>query len=74
MLAPVQSLFDQSTLTDRAERLVKAASVLSDPKRGWFAGLYEHNGKPNTAVSANTNAVVLESLAYTQRGPLLAPR
>ncbi|MBS0245556.1 MAG: TldD/PmbA family protein [Proteobacteria bacterium] len=25
MLAPVQSLFDQSTLTDRAERLVKAA-------------------------------------------------
>ena len=57
--------------TPYTQKLVDTAAGLNDPQRGWFAGRYEEGGQPNTAVNANTNAVVLESLAYTARGPLL---
>lgn len=40
-----------------------------DPARGWFAGLYERGG-PNRALTANTNAVVLEAILFRRRGPL----
>jgi hypothetical protein len=55
-------------------KLVDAVAALNDPARGWYAGLYESGARPNKAVSANTNAVVLESLAYVARGPLLRIR
>ena len=60
--------------TPYTQKLVEATAGLSEPQRGWFAGRYEEGGQPNTAVNANTNAVVLESLAYTARGPLLQYR
>jgi hypothetical protein len=60
--------------TDYTQQLVQAVAPLNDPKRGWFAGRYEQDGQPNAAVAANTNAVVLESLAFIQRGALLGPR
>jgi hypothetical protein len=42
-----------------------------DPERGWFAGVYE-DGTPNRALSANTNAVILETVLFLRRGPLHA--
>ena len=53
---------------DYTSRLEKALAGLSDPSKGWFAGRYERNGKENRALTANTNAIVLESLCYLQNG------
>ena len=60
--------------TDYTARLVEKAATLHDPARGWYAGLYEEGGAPNKALTANTNAVVLESLAYIARGRALQVR
>lgn len=54
--------------TEYTGQLVARVATLNDPARGWYAGLYEEGAKPNKALCANTNAVVLESLAYIARG------
>jgi hypothetical protein len=54
--------------SDYTRRLVAGVVALNEPQRGWYAGLYERTGQPNKALTANTNAVVLESLAYIQEG------
>jgi hypothetical protein len=38
--------------------------------RGWPEGIYERNKEVNTSITANTNAVVLEALAFRMLGPL----
>jgi Protein of unknown function (DUF3131) len=60
--------------TEYTARLVERVAGLNDPARGWYAGLYEEGGQTNEALAANTNAVVLESLAYLRRGRLLQYR
>lgn len=60
--------------TEYTTRLVTAVSDLADPQRGWFAGRYEKSGEANRAITCNTNAVVLESLAYVAGGRLLQLR
>lgn len=57
--------------TEYSALMLKAIKTLNEPNKGWYAGLYEQNAKPNKAITANTNAVVLESLAYIQYGKLL---
>jgi len=54
-----------------AGELLERAAALNDPERGFFAGVYDADGKTNTALSANTNGLILESLWYETRGPLL---
>lgn len=54
-----------------ATTLRTAVADAYDPERGWFAGIYERGG-PNRSVSANTNAVILESILYSRRGKLHA--
>ena len=61
-------LFD----TEYTKELADAVMPLQDPKKGWYSGRYEASGKPNKALTANTNAVVLESLAYRRFGKLVA--
>lgn len=56
--------------TAYTERLVVIVSTLNDPAKGWYAGRYEQDLRPNRSINANTNAVVLESLAFIVRGPL----
>ena len=51
------------------ERLLAAAAGLVAPGQGLFAGRYDDTGEPNRVLSLNTNAVVLEALAYRVRGP-----
>jgi hypothetical protein len=52
-------------------RLIDAVADLHDEDKGWYAGRYEADGSANRALTANTNAVVLESLAYIAQGRLL---
>jgi Protein of unknown function (DUF3131) len=57
--------------SEYSEALLKEVSSLHDPQRGWYGGRYEASGETNEALSANTNAVVLESLAFIQNGSLI---
>jgi hypothetical protein len=47
------------------------AATLTDPERGWYSGVYEVSGEPNKALTANTNGIILETLAYKQSGKLM---
>ncbi len=60
--------------TEYSGQLINAAASLYNPAKGWYAGLYEEGGVPNKSVNINTNAVVLESLAYIAHGKLLSYR
>jgi hypothetical protein len=51
------------------DRLLAAAAELVAPGEGLYAGRYDATGAVNRALSLNTNAVVLEALAYRVRGP-----
>ena len=57
--------------TPYTRKLIVRVASAHDRSRGWYAGIYEENGQANTAVTADTNAIVLESLAYRQAGRLL---
>jgi hypothetical protein len=53
---------------DYTARFEGVLDGLYDPAKGWFAGRYERDGKQNRALTANTNAIMLESLCYLQNG------
>ena len=55
---------------DYTAQLVARVAGLQEAGKGWYGGLYEEGGQPNKALAANTNAVVLESLAFIAHGPL----
>lgn len=52
-------------------KLVAVVQSANNPEKGWYAGVYEKSGQPNTVLNANTNALILESLAYIEKGRLL---
>ena len=58
--------------TEYTAKLHAVARELKHDKKGFYAGLYEKNQLPNKALTANTNAIVLESLHFKQFGPFLA--
>jgi Protein of unknown function (DUF3131) len=60
--------------TPYTRQLIDGVADLNDPERGWFAGRYEATGKANKSVNGNTNAVILESLAYIRKGSLVRYR
>jgi hypothetical protein len=57
--------------TPYTEDLLQQVFPLNDPARGWYAGRFEADKRTNGAVTANANAVILESLHYRMNGPLL---
>jgi hypothetical protein len=59
--------------TPYTTQLIEMLSAVNDPQRGWYAGVYEADKSVNKVLTANTNAVVLESLSYIARGRLLGP-
>jgi Protein of unknown function (DUF3131) len=58
--------------TPYSQKLVDAVKHLYDPKKGWYSGYYEVLKKTNEALSANTNAIILETLCFKKFGRLLA--
>lgn len=61
------ALFD----TPYTEKLVAAVTPLATPDRGWQEGIYEATGKPDTAITANTNSMILAAIAFRSAGPLV---
>jgi hypothetical protein len=57
---------------DYPDKLREGVKGLFDPERGWYSGRYEKGGAPNKVVTANTNGIVLETLWYRARGPLMS--
>lgn len=51
--------------------LLNNIKTLYDKDRGWYSGLYEKAQVPNKAITANTNAVILEALCFLQHGRLV---
>ncbi|MEZ4364567.1 MAG: DUF3131 domain-containing protein [Kofleriaceae bacterium] len=43
-----------------------------DPEKGWYSGVFEGPLGYNTAVTANTNGIILEAMMYKLYGPLNA--
>jgi Protein of unknown function (DUF3131) len=43
-----------------------------DPDKGWYSGVFEGMLGYNTAITANTNGIILEALMYKMFGPLNA--
>ncbi|MFI3245720.1 MAG: DUF3131 domain-containing protein [Ferrimonas sp.] len=56
---------------DYSQQLLAAVNTLYDPQQGWYSGQYETLNRPNQAITANTNGIILESLLYIQQGQLL---
>ena len=58
--------------TPYTETLLKSIKNNFDADKGWYAGFYEESGKSNKALTANTNAIILESLRYIKLGPMVS--
>ncbi|HHB52473.1 MAG TPA: DUF3131 domain-containing protein [Saprospiraceae bacterium] len=52
-------------------KLHNALEGLYNKEKGWYAGRYDKSNKLNKALTANTNAVILECINYKMKGPLL---
>ncbi len=57
--------------TPYTEKLKQYIENNFDPDKGWYSGIYEKDGSINTAITANSNAIILEALQYKVNGPLL---
>lgn len=57
--------------TDYTRQLVRSIRDLAVEGKGWQEGRYEIDQTTNTSITANTNAIILESLAYRVVGALL---
>ncbi|SLN61940.1 hypothetical protein PSA7680_03269 [Pseudoruegeria aquimaris] len=56
-----------------AEQVKSEVMAKTATPSGWLAGIYESDSRPNTALTLNTNAVILEALHYKMFGPLVPP-
>ncbi len=45
---------------------------LRDEEKGYYSGWYEKLDEPNTAITANVNGIILQSLHYKKNGKLVA--
>ena len=57
--------------TPYTEALFQRINSNFDSGKGWYAGIYEESGEKNKALTANTNAIILESLRYIKFGPII---
>jgi hypothetical protein len=55
------------------QRLMESVQWLHDPDRGWYEGRREQGGAPVANITLATNAAVLESLLFRERGALWRP-
>lgn len=58
--------------TDYTGKLVQALAGLKTAA-GWQTGIFEKDGKADTAITANTNAGILLAMHFRSLGPLLHP-
>lgn len=63
--------WDALFATDYTSELIDAIVPIENKERGWPEGIYENSGEVNGSYTANTNAVVLASIAFRAHGPLM---
>lgn len=56
---------------DYPDRLLASVDAVVEPEQGLYAGIYESDGTVNRVLTANTNGIALELLAYRVQGPWL---
>lgn len=66
--------WDALYATDYTAALMAQIRRTASENDGWYSGLYEADGRLNEVATANTNAIILETLQYKANGPLLAAR
>lgn len=66
--------WDALYATDYTARLMKHVAQTQTEAMGFASGVYENNGRINSVTTANTNAIILETLQYKANGPLLTAR
>tara|TARA_R110002096_G_scaffold57509_2_gene145775 strand:- start:1003 stop:2340 length:1338 start_codon:yes stop_codon:yes gene_type:complete len=66
--------WDALYATDYTARLMKHVAQTQTEKMGFASGVYESDGRINNVTTANTNAIILETLQYKANGPLLTAR
>jgi hypothetical protein len=54
------------------QQLIDAIGDNFDPEKGWYSGIYEETGEPNKAITANTNGIILEAIAFARFGKLVS--
>jgi len=59
--------------TAYTKKMLDFSVTLNDPNSGWLEGYYELTKNTNDAETANTNAIILESIAFRSSGPILHP-
>jgi len=57
--------------TEYTHKLISRLHTVHDVNRGWYSGIYELSDQTNAIITANTNGIILEALAFRQLGPLL---
>lgn len=69
-LVSTRAAFGMWSLWDTrySDLLIRAVAPLHDNEKGWFEGRYEKSGAYETAISATTNALVLQALHYKLTG------
>jgi len=60
--------------TDYTDLLMEHVLKTKTDKNGFASGVYEADGRVNAVATANTNAIILETLQYKANGPLLTAR
>ncbi|WP_189639772.1 DUF3131 domain-containing protein [Paramylibacter ulvae] len=57
--------------TQYTNALVKHVERTKNAEIGWYSGVYESDGTVNKIATANTNAIILQSIYYKEFGPLI---
>ena len=52
--------------------LMEKVIPLRDEDKGFYSGWYELLDEPNTAITANVNGIILQTLHYKKHGKLVA--
>ena len=54
-----------------SQALIAAVESAYDPEAGWYSGVYENGAGYNTAITANTNGVIMTGILHKKYGSLL---
>jgi hypothetical protein len=66
--------WDAIYATEYTSELMDHIAITKTDENGYASGVYEADGRVNDITTANTNAIILETLQYKANGPLLTAR
>jgi hypothetical protein len=66
--------WDAIYATEYTSELMDHVAITKTDDTGYASGVYETDGSVNDITTANTNAIILETLQYKANGPLLTAR